>query len=137
MSSLLEEKGIETFCPLYPSRRQWSDRIKVVHEPLLKTYVFVKITEEQRTIVRVTQGVMNFVSRDGKPALLKDRIIQELRKFAERFVSFEVKESPGSEDKFTDPDVELKGSKLYIPMLELVIIGYNQPEYVLQSIAKN
>jgi transcription antitermination factor NusG len=42
---LLEEKGIECYCPLNKVHRKWSDRIKIVEEPLFKSYVFVKLTE--------------------------------------------------------------------------------------------
>jgi transcription antitermination factor NusG len=81
VNGLLTNKGIESYCPLNKVRRQWSDRIKVVEEPLFKSYVFVRVSEESRTDVRMTDGVINFVYWDGKPALIKDREIQAIKLF--------------------------------------------------------
>ncbi|HVG17268.1 MAG TPA: UpxY family transcription antiterminator [Chitinophagaceae bacterium] len=78
---LLANKGIESYCPLNKVRRKWSDRIKLIEEPLFKSYVFVKINEEGRTEVRMTDGVINFVYWDGKPALIKEREIQAIKLF--------------------------------------------------------
>ena len=47
VNSLLLQKGIEVYCPLNKVRRKWSDRIKTIEEPLFKSYVFVKIKDEE------------------------------------------------------------------------------------------
>lgn len=78
---LLEEKGIESYCPLNKVHRKWSDRIKVVDEPLFKSYVFVKVNEEEKTPVRMTQGVVNFIYWLGKPAIIKEKEIDTIKKF--------------------------------------------------------
>lgn len=78
---LLEEKGIESYCPLNKVHRKWSDRIKIVDEPLFKSYVFVKVNEEEKTAVRMTQGVVNFIYWLGKPAIIKEKEIVTIRKF--------------------------------------------------------
>ena len=78
---LLEEKGIESYCPLNKVHRKWSDRIKVVDEPLFKSYVFVKVNEEDKTAVRMTQGVVNFIYWLGKPAIIKEKEIDTIKKF--------------------------------------------------------
>ncbi|HEY0067373.1 MAG TPA: transcription termination/antitermination NusG family protein, partial [Flavisolibacter sp.] len=59
----------------------WSDRIKTIEEPLFKSYVFVKVDEDERTNVRMTDGVVNFVYWNGKPALIREKEIQTIRKF--------------------------------------------------------
>ncbi len=71
--SLLHTKGIESYCPLNKVRRKWSDRVKLVEEPLFKSYVFVKTNEEGRTAVRMTDGVVNFLYWNGKPGLVKEK----------------------------------------------------------------
>ena len=81
MHQLLINKGIESYCPLNKVRRKWSDRIKLVEEPLFKSYVFVRIEDADRTPVRMTDGVMNFVYWDGKPAIIKEKEIQVIKKF--------------------------------------------------------
>lgn len=81
VTALLVQKGIESYCPLNKVRRRWSDRIKIIEEPLFKSYVFVKVDEDERTNVRMTDGVVNFVYWDGKPALIREKEIQTIRKF--------------------------------------------------------
>jgi transcription antitermination factor NusG len=81
VTALLVQKGIESYCPLNKVRRRWSDRIKIIEEPLFKSYVFVKVDEDERTNVRMTDGVVNFVYWNGKPALIKEKEIQVIRKF--------------------------------------------------------
>jgi transcription antitermination factor NusG len=78
---LLQQKGIETYCPLNRTQRKWSDRLKVVEEPLFKSYVFVRVSEDEKTPVRMTSGVVNFVYWLGKPAMVKDREIETIKKF--------------------------------------------------------
>jgi transcription antitermination factor NusG len=53
----------------------------VVEEPLFKSYVFVKVDEEGRTPVRMTDGVVNFVYWNGKPGCVKEKEIQVIKKF--------------------------------------------------------
>ena len=76
VNQLLAEKGVERYCPLNKIRRKWSDRVKVVEEPLFKSYVFVKVNDEDRTDVRMTPGVINFVYWQGKPAVIKEKEIK-------------------------------------------------------------
>lgn len=89
VAKLLQEKGIECYCPLNKVRRQWSDRIKTVEEPLFKSYVFVRVTESQRASVRMVQGVVNFVYWLGKPAVVKDREIETIQKFLNEYEAVE------------------------------------------------
>ena len=90
VNALLLEKGIESYCPLNKVRRRWSDRIKMVEEPLFKSYVFVKIPEAERSNVRMTTGVVNFVYWNGKPAIIKEKEIQTIRRFLNEYENVEV-----------------------------------------------
>jgi transcription antitermination factor NusG len=89
--ALLEQKGVECYCPLNKVRRKWSDRMKVVQEPLFKSYVFVRLLEEEKLNVRMTNGVVNFVYWLGKPAIVKDKEIETIKKFLNEYQIFEVK----------------------------------------------
>lgn len=91
---LLREGGFECYCPLNKVTRKWSDRLKVVEEPLFKSYVFVRIREKERTAVRMTTGVVNFVYWDGKPAVIKEREIKKIRDFLGEYDNVSVAQIP-------------------------------------------
>jgi transcription antitermination factor NusG len=78
---LLQEKGIECYCPLNKVHRKWSDRVKIVEEPLFKSYLFVKVNEDEKTPVRMTEGVVNFIYWLGKPAIIKEKEIETIKRF--------------------------------------------------------
>jgi transcription antitermination factor NusG len=90
VNSLLLQKNIESYCPLNKVRRKWSDRIKTIEEPLFKSYVFVKIADDERTSVRMTNGVVNFVYWNGKPAIIKEKEIQTIKRFLDEYENVEV-----------------------------------------------
>lgn len=87
---LLQQKQVESYCPLNKVHRKWSDRLKVVQEPLFKSYVFVRITEDEKTNVRMVSGVVNFVYWLGKPALIKDKEIETIKRFLDEHENVEV-----------------------------------------------
>lgn len=94
VNQLLGEKGVESYCPLNKVRRKWSDRYKWIEEPLFKSYVFVKVSEHERTYVRMTNGVINFVYGEGKPAVIREKEIQNIRRFLDEYENVQVKEMP-------------------------------------------
>lgn len=91
VNQLLADKGVERYCPLNKVRRKWSDRVKVVEEPLFKSYVFVKVNDDDRSVVRMTPGVINFVYWQGKPAVIKEKEINAIKRFLDEYENVEVK----------------------------------------------
>jgi transcription antitermination factor NusG len=89
--ALFAERGMTSYCPLNKVRKKWSDRIKVVEEPLFKSYVFVQVNEEDQTKVRMVSGVLNFVYWNGKPAVVKEKEIETIRKFLNEYQDVQVK----------------------------------------------
>ncbi len=75
----LVEAGIETFLPLQKTYRMWSDRKKLVEKPLLSSYIFVKTKSKNFPIVYKTNGVVKFVSFEGKPVSIPQNQIDNLR----------------------------------------------------------
>lgn len=137
VSGLLMEKGIESYCPLNKVRRKWSDRIKLVEEPLFKSYVFVKINEEDRTNVRMTNGVVNFVYWDGKPGIIRDKEIQTIKRFLDDYENVEVVRmdlvpgqrvriaaGPMMDQEAKVLEVKNKTAKLCIDSLGYMLIAY-------------
>ena len=140
---LLEERGIECYCPLNKIRRNWSDRIKVVEEPLFKSYVFVKIADEHRLPVRTTAGVINFVYWDGKPAVIKEKEIEAIKRFLDEYENVEaypvgikvnqrVRITNGSFMDLEGKVVELKGKfvKVVIDSLGYLLVAYIEKKKV-------
>ncbi|HMG68901.1 MAG TPA: UpxY family transcription antiterminator [Chitinophagaceae bacterium] len=87
---LLKEKGVESYCPLNKIRRKWSDRLKIIEEPLFKSYVFVKVSDVEKTIVRMTTGVINFVYWNKKPAIVKEKEIQTIKRFLDEYENIQI-----------------------------------------------
>jgi transcription antitermination factor NusG len=77
----LNKINIENYCPLNKVLKQWSDRKKLVEEPLFTSYVFVKASAKQMNSIRLVYGVVNFVCWLGKPAVILDSEIEIIRKF--------------------------------------------------------
>ena len=91
---LLLQKGFQAYCPLNKVRKKWSDRYKMVEEPLFKSYVFVRVTDEERADVRFVDGVVNYVYWLGKPAQVKDIEIERIKRFLNEFEDVEVEQLP-------------------------------------------
>jgi len=90
---LLQEQGVESYCPLNKVRRKWSDRVKTIEEPLFKSYVFVKVSDEDRSAVRMTPGAINFVYWEGKPAVIKEKEIIAIKRFLDEYENVEVQKA--------------------------------------------
>lgn len=77
----LQRKGIEHYCPLNKVVRQWSDRKKLVEEPLFTSYVFIRVSEAEHLQVKQTDGVINLVYWLGRPAVIKEAEITAIKRF--------------------------------------------------------
>ena len=85
--------GVEVYCPLVTQIKQWSDRKKKVEVPLLPSYVFVKLEDSNRDVVFQVSGVVRYLFWLGKPAIIRNEEIQQLKQWLLDTVvtSFEVK----------------------------------------------
>lgn len=81
----LEERGVTAYCPLNKIRKKWSDRYKIIFEPLFKSYVFVQIEENEMTKVRMVGGVVNFVYWNNRPAIIREEEIQLIKRFLNEY----------------------------------------------------
>ena len=90
VAALLMETGIEHYCPLNKVQKQWSDRRKVVLEPLFKGYVFVLVEETKKWDIKNVEGILNYVYWLGKPALVKQSEIDTIKKFLQEFDDVQV-----------------------------------------------
>ncbi|MGV8095633.1 MAG: UpxY family transcription antiterminator [Mangrovibacterium sp.] len=81
LASLLTEKGVNCYLPLKTERRQWSDRVKMIEEPLLKSYLFVKVSNREYFNVLNTPGAVCYVSFRGEAAPIPEKQIDDLKTF--------------------------------------------------------
>lgn len=75
----LLKMGVETFCPKISVVKQWSDRKKRVSQPLIPSYVFIKIKEQERDLVFSVSGVVRYLFFLGKPAIIKESEINAMK----------------------------------------------------------
>jgi transcription termination/antitermination protein NusG len=68
VSLYFREIGYEEFSPTYKSERQWSDRIKVIDQPLFPGYVFCRLDSNDRLPIMKAPGVVGLVGIGKTPA---------------------------------------------------------------------
>lgn len=90
LSLRLDEMGIVNYCPLQKVQKNWSDRKKVILEPLFKGYLFIQMPEKDKWELRKIDGIVNFVYWLGKPAIIKEVEIENIKKFLNEFTQVEV-----------------------------------------------
>jgi transcriptional antiterminator RfaH len=75
----LKGKGVEAYLPLRRSRHQWTDRLKWVEEPLIRSYIFIRTNESGYYDAINTPGLVCYVTFEGKAAPIPDRQIEMLK----------------------------------------------------------
>jgi transcriptional antiterminator RfaH len=79
LADRLTEKGIEAYLPMRRTLKQWSDRKKMVDEPLISSYVFVNVPRENYFEVLNTPGAVKYIWFCGKPAVIPSNQIDALK----------------------------------------------------------
>ena len=87
---VLQEKGIENYCPLNKVTKQWTDRKKTVLEPLFKGYIFVCADENNKWDIKNIDGIINYIYWLGKPAVVREDEIITIKKFLNEFKDVKV-----------------------------------------------
>lgn len=90
VADLLGLKQIENYCPLQKMERNWSDRKKIILEPLFKSYVLVRLAPKAHIPVLQTDGVIGFVTFQGKPAVIRDEEIEIVKQFLQNYEHIQV-----------------------------------------------
>lgn len=79
VESNLIKKGIESFTPTVLLKKRWSDRIKLIEEPLFKSYCFAKFSLKDKRVVLSQPGVANIVHFKDQYIPVQDSVIDSLR----------------------------------------------------------
>ena len=75
----LIQRGVDVYCPLRKVKRQWSDRVKIVEEPLFRSYCFVNVPETGRSVVYGAPGIVGYMYWLNKPAVVRPEEIQLIK----------------------------------------------------------
>lgn len=86
----LQKKGFETFLPLRQVLRHWSDRKKIIEDPLFKGYLFVHTPLRERWNILNTAGVVNFVGNPSRKAVtIPESELSSVRRFVENDIEID------------------------------------------------
>jgi transcription antitermination factor NusG len=85
----LQKKTIETFLPIIQEMHKWSDRKKVVQEPLFRGYIFVKTDLHDKASILMSDGVVRFVGINNKPSSIPDLQIDWLRRIVDESIEMQ------------------------------------------------
>lgn len=125
IAQILDTKGIVNYCPLNKVVKQWSDRKKIILEPIFKGYVFIQIEEQKKWDVKGIDGILNYVYWLGKPAIIREAEINIIKKFLNEFsevtieemglrVNQKVRVRQGVLMNYEGVLLELSGNKAYV-----------------------
>ena len=89
VESQLLQKGIEAFTPKVTLRRRWSDRIKLIQEPLFKSYCFVRFSLKDKVRVVSQQGVVNIVHFNSQYIPVEETVINSLKILTENKIKLD------------------------------------------------
>lgn len=95
VADLLSKRNVENYCPLNRVYRQWSDRKKMVTEPLFNSYVFIHSCEDElNTIKKLSTNIVNVVYWLGKPAIIRNEEIEQIRYFLNEYSNVTIEKQP-------------------------------------------
>ena len=77
----LSTAGYNVYCPLHKVKRQWSDRVKTVEEPLFRSYVFIQIEDAKRDEVFAYSGTVRYLFWLRRPAVVRQSEIATIQKW--------------------------------------------------------
>jgi transcriptional antiterminator RfaH len=135
LAERLTEQGIEAYLPMRKTLKQWSDRKKMVSEPLISSYVFVNIIQKDYFNVLNTPGAVKYIWFCGKPAVIPANQIQALKLIMSQGMDVECVSSflpQGTRVKVTSgPLKELTGELLNYAGKRKVVIRLDQIDKAL------
>lgn len=79
VDDMLEYRGYNHFLPTYRIRRRWSDRVRLVEQPLFPGYVFCRSKSNLMEVIRGSPGIIRIVAFGGRPHPVPDKEIEALQ----------------------------------------------------------
>ncbi|MBL8237972.1 MAG: UpxY family transcription antiterminator [Bryobacterales bacterium] len=75
----LNNRGLATFLPSFKRRRRWSDRVKMIDQPLFPGYLFCSFDKDERAQVLRAPGVVHIVSSGQDPLPVNESELHHIR----------------------------------------------------------
>jgi transcriptional antiterminator RfaH len=101
----LVKKGFNCYLPMLKVLRQWSDRKKWIETPLFNSYLFVYISPQEYRQVLQIQGLVRFITFEGKAVPIPPQQIEAIKTFlgqgAPTYLETEMKFESGSPVEIT------------------------------------
>ena len=79
VSAVLRGKGFDEFLPIYRSKRQWSDRVKIMDLPLFPGYLFCRLDLNKRLPLLTTPGFLYLVGKGKTPEPVEEQEIMAIQ----------------------------------------------------------
>jgi transcription antitermination factor NusG len=110
----LQKQNIKAYLPMQRVIRQWSDRKKELQVPMFPGYLFINTTEKMRPDLYKINGVLKFITFNGKPAVLSDDEILNIMRFENTAFNVEASFLQGDNVVIINgPFIGLKGKLFY------------------------
>ncbi len=84
--------GYTSYLPMVKKMKEWSDRKKMVEEPLFKSYIFIKIRKNQIFDILQMSSIIKNVKFDGEPAVMRQQHIDLIKELIVRKTNFEIRD---------------------------------------------
>ncbi|MFH1120024.1 MAG: UpxY family transcription antiterminator [Bacteroidota bacterium] len=122
--------GVEFYLPLQRTRRQWSDRIRWVEEPLIRSYIFVRVNSQSFRKVLFIEGFLRFITFEGRAVPIPDSQIESLKMLINQHVELEITvesfEAGQQVEVVTGPLIGLRGELIEIRGSKKVLVRMDQ-----------
>lgn len=133
VSDDLIKQGFEVYCPMTKTYRRWSDRVKVLQQPLFSMYVFINIDEKTKWEPLQLPGIIKYVTIGNKHAVIRNEEIELLKNFLLDNDSVEV---VGIDRQFRQGDNVKVSKGVFINNIGIVVnANSNRVEVLLQSLS--
>ncbi len=105
----LNSIGINAYCPVFKDIKQYSDRVKKIYKPLLRSYVLVNISEKDRSKVFLIPNVKRYLFWLGKPAIVRNEEVDIIKKNLLSLNSIQINSKLNIGNDFAIPHGPFKG----------------------------
>jgi transcription antitermination factor NusG len=85
VTETLQSAGFTVYCPLQNVKRTWSDRTKIIKEPLFRGYVFIHIEDQNRERIFTVVTAVRYLFWLNKPAVVRTSEIDTIQKWLGHF----------------------------------------------------